>query len=217
MAIPAQVQRQSEAISKLYEELNSDDKGQVEETEATEEAVETADSEVEQAPAPQQAEQKAEGDKTSEDTLEQKYKTLQGMYNAEVPRLHAEKRQLTTRVEQLEKLLSSMSTATSKQADDTPAEKLVTEQDVEDYGDSIDVMRRVYREEISGQQARINQLEQLVRQMQTSVVPQVQQQPVDDVLVLPGEQQGVQLFLLQSWVILQEPQFQPPNRHHSAK
>lgn len=174
MAIPAQVQRQSEAISKLYEELNSDDKGQVEETEAAEEAVETADSEVEQAPAPQQAEQKAEGDKTSEDTLEQKYKTLQGMYNAEVPRLHAEKRQLTTRVEQLEKLLSSMSTASSKQAE-TPAEKLVTEQDVEDYGDSIDVMRRVYREEIGGQQARINQLEQLVRQMQASVVPQVQQ------------------------------------------
>ena len=179
MALPAQVRKQSEAVNKLYEELNSENEQAVETTEPEQDRVEdksqdkTADSVAKEAPAPQQKdEQKAEGD-NPEKTLEQKYRTLQGMYNAEVPRLHAEKRDLAGRVQQLEQLIATMnSPAAQPQAS---AEKLVTEQDMEEYGESIDVMRKVYREEVSAQQARINQLEQLLRQMQTTVVPQVHQ------------------------------------------
>jgi hypothetical protein len=95
------------------------------------------------------------------------------MYNAEVPRLHAEKRELTNRVQQLEQLITSMN-AKPVQAQ-TPAQKLITEQDIEDYGDSIDVMRRVFREETSSKDAELAELRQLVRQMQGTVVPQVHQ------------------------------------------
>ena len=177
MALPAQVRKQSEAVNKLYEELNTDTEQQGQEAEAGQESeggldtARQADSVEEQAPAPKAKEQ-PEGDKT-EKTLEQKYKTLQGMYNAEVPRLHAEKRELTNRVQQLEQLIASMNAAPAQQQ--APMEKLITEQDMEDYGDSIEVMRRVFREEMSSKDTEINELKRLVRQMQGTVVPQVHQ------------------------------------------
>lgn len=89
MALPAQVRKQSEAVNKLYEELNADTAEQGQEAGAEQGAAEDtgavreADSDEGQASAPKATEQ-PEGDK-SEKTLEHKYKTLQGMYNAEVP------------------------------------------------------------------------------------------------------------------------------------
>lgn len=177
MALPAQVRKQSEAVNKLYEELNANTEQQGQEAEAGQEFDEDfatarqADSAEAQAPAPTAKEQ-PEGDKT-EKTLEQKYKTLQGMYNAEVPRLHAEKRELTHRVQQLEQLIASMNAAPAQPQ--APAAKLITEQDIEDYGDSIEVMRKVFREEMSSKDTEINELRKLVRQMQGTVVPQVHQ------------------------------------------
>lgn len=175
MAIPAQVRRQSEAVNKLYEELNAGAEAQDNsEAEAEAQPVESAkaDSVEEGARQPQSGERGTGGDK-GEDGLSQKYKTLQGMYNAEVPRLHAEKRELVGRVTQLEQLLASMNTAQSQPK--APAAPLVTEADMEEYGDSIEVMRKVSREEASAYQSRIDQLESVIRQMQANVVPQVQQ------------------------------------------
>ena len=176
MALPAQVRKQAEAVNKLYEELNQDAGQQGQEAEAAEadvgdDAVREADSGGEQAPAPT-AQEQVGGDKT-EKTLEQKYKTLQGMYNAEVPRLHAEKRELTNRVQQLEQLIASMNAKPAQQQ--APVQKLLTEQDMQDYGDSIDVMRKVFREEMASKDAEIGELRQMVRQMQGTVVPQVHQ------------------------------------------
>ena len=180
MALPAQVQKQSEAVNKLYEELNGKpEEAGVDSAEAAEETVgvdtaDTADSDGGQAPAPRQEEQNAVGDKDEEETYEQRWRSLQGMYNAEVPRLHAERRELTNRVQQLEQLLASMTAKPSEQAE-TPAEKLITEQDIEDYGDSIDVMRRVFREEAGALKQENAQLRQMLQQMQANVVPKVQQ------------------------------------------
>tara|TARA_R110002153_G_scaffold152498_3_gene304057 strand:- start:5981 stop:6994 length:1014 start_codon:yes stop_codon:yes gene_type:complete len=179
MAIPAQVKKQSEAIQKLYEELNVETEEQGKNTpEAVvenyvSETFNEADSAEEQAVESDNQEQVSSGNVDEEETFERRYKSLQGMYNAEVPRLHAEKRELETRVSQLEALMSTLNTPKRTTAQQQNA--LVTDADVEEYGDSIDVMRRVSREEASQQQARIDQLEGLVRGMQTSVVPQVQQ------------------------------------------
>jgi hypothetical protein len=174
MALPAQVQKQSEAVNKLYEELNAD-QGEVADDPQELADNEAADSGDEHASRPHSLEQATGASDDEEETYEQRWRSLQGMYNAEVPRLHAEKRELTHRVTQLEQLLSSMNTAGSQPAPQTAAEKLVTDQDIEDYGDSIDVMRRVFREEASSLKQENQQLRQLIQQMQTSVVPQVQQ------------------------------------------
>jgi hypothetical protein len=173
MALPAQVQKQAEAVNKLYEELNqeTDQQGKNAEAEQSIGEEQHADTDNERASAPTASEQ-PDGDKT-EKTLEQKYRTLQGMYNAEVPRLHAEKRELVNRVQQLEQLFATMSTPPA--ASQTATQKLITEQDIEDYGDSIEVMRKVFREEMSSKDAEITELRQLMRQMQGTVVPQVHQ------------------------------------------
>ena len=51
---------------------------------------------------------------------------------------------------------------------------LITDDDIKEYGDSIDVMRRAAREEVNAANGRIAQLEAMIQKMQ-GVVPQVQQ------------------------------------------
>jgi hypothetical protein len=110
-----------------------------------------------------------------EETVVQKYKTLQGMYNAEVPRLHQQNKELGQRLQQMEQLLASLSAQSTGAPPAQPtATKLVSDKDVEEYGDSLDVMRRVSREEIGPLHGRLEQIEGMLRQMQTNVVPQVQ-------------------------------------------
>jgi hypothetical protein len=80
----------------------------------------------------------------AEEKWEQKYKTLKGMYDAEVPRLHADMRDLKAQVDNLRK---AAETKPAEQAKPAVAEKLVTDADVEAFGsDLIEVQRKVARE-----------------------------------------------------------------------
>ena len=178
MALPKQVQKQSEEVQELYKELNGEVETQepVSEVEANtneapvEEVV--SDSESEQAPQ-SGTEEQGQPDTEPKDTWEQKYKTLQGMYNAEVPRMKAENRELSSRVTQMEQLLSSLNNQPVAQPESI--DPLITDKDVQEYGDSIDVMRRAAREELAQSNARVTELENTIRQLQSSVVPQMNQ------------------------------------------
>jgi hypothetical protein len=80
----------------------------------------------------------------AEEKWEQKYKTLKGMYDAEVPRLHADLRDLKAQVDNLHKAAEAKPV---EQAKPKTAEKLVTDADVEAFGsDLIEVQRKVARE-----------------------------------------------------------------------
>jgi hypothetical protein len=189
MALPEQIRKQTEAVQQLYAQLNADDNTGTEDkspADGTVTSVESADTTqgaddnvAPVAAAPSSvSEQKTGDDNVPEDTIAQKYRTLQGMYNAEVPRLHQQNREMTQRIQQMEQLLASLSAQqTAVQAQQTvqpTAEKLVTDKDVEEYGESIDVMRKVSREELIPVAQRLGQIEQMLRQMQANVVPQVQ-------------------------------------------
>jgi hypothetical protein len=174
MAIPAQIRKQSEAIAKLYEDLNPTDEGQPPaegEVEQPTEADGDGGDAAESAPAEQ-----GRPDTTKEDTTaEQRYRTLQGMYNADTARLRAENNQMSQRVTQLEQLIASLSAPQqAQQPAQAAAAKLITEKDVEDYGDSIEVMRRAAREEVAAAQQEVAELKRLVMQMQANVVPKVE-------------------------------------------
>jgi hypothetical protein len=79
----------------------------------------------------------------AEEKWEQKYKTLKGMYDAEVPRLHADVRELKSQVESLRKAAETKPVEVKP----TTPEKLVTDADVEAFGsDLIEVQRKVARE-----------------------------------------------------------------------
>lgn len=189
MALPEQIRKQTEAVQELYKQLNAgDNTGETDDqADGTTVAVENDDNNrvaderrVEDTAAqPTDNEQKSGGSSAEEDSPKddfvQKYKTLQGMYNAEVPRLHSQNRELQSRVQQMEQLLATLS-AQSNTAQTTPsqAQTYVTETDVSEYGESIDVMRRVSREEMSPVMQKMSQIEGLLRQLQTNVVPQVQ-------------------------------------------
>ena len=80
----------------------------------------------------------------AEEKWEQKYKTLKGMYDAEVPRLHADMRDLKGQMDNLRK---AAETKPVEPAKPKTAEKLVTDADVEAFGsDLIEVQRKVARE-----------------------------------------------------------------------
>lgn len=183
MALPEQIRKQTEAVQELYKQLNTDDNTGTS-TPPADGTGASVEKPTDQNPADENAvpnnaapapadEHKPGADNVPEETVVQKYKTLQGMYNAEVPRLHQQNREMQQRVQQMEQLLASM-TAVNPQAAAPAAERLVTDQDMQDYGESIDMMRKVTREELGAVAQRIATIEATLRQMQVNVVPQVQ-------------------------------------------
>ena len=178
MALPEQIRKQAEAVQQLYQQLNAEDvpdAGETQEGAGTPGAVEggtpvAADTPSSATPAPRSGD---EG--VSEETAAQKYRTLQGMYNAEVPRLHQQNRELQQRVQHMEQLLASLSAQTpaAPTSPQPAAEKLISDADVEAYGESLDVMRRVTREELGSVTQRLAQIEAMLRHVQADVVPQV--------------------------------------------
>jgi hypothetical protein len=185
MALPEQIRKQTEAVQKLYQDLNADENtgtdvavadGTAAPTEADNNPSSADENAVKETAAPSPAgEHKPGDDNVPEDTVLQKYKTLQGMYNAEVPRLHQQNREMQNRVQQMEQLLASISAQQSNtQSQQQVVEQLVSDKDVEEYGESLDVMRKVSREELIPVAQRLSKIEQMLTQMQMNVVPQVQ-------------------------------------------
>lgn len=179
MALPEQIRKQSEAVQALYDQLNGDGNNTGEGTPSADGTAAPADPPADENTAqniatPPASEQSA-GETKSEDenseTYAQRWRSLQGSYNAEVRTRH----ELQNRVQQMEQLLASLSAQRTAPVVPQPqATKLVTEKDVEEYGESLDVMRKVTREELGAVAQRIAQMENALRQMHTSVVPQVQ-------------------------------------------
>ncbi len=186
MALPEQIRKQTEAVQELYKQLNGADNntggdnppadGTVTPPEDATPTPPKADSN----PVPNDATPSSEGEHKTDDnnvpdeTVLQKYKTLQGMYNAEVPRLHQQNRELVGRLQNLEQLIASMSATPQASATPPSVEKLVSDKEVEEYGESIDVMRKVSREELTPVAQRLAKIEAVLQQLQANVVPQVQ-------------------------------------------
>ena len=164
MAIPKQIQKQSEDVQALYKELNEEpEKNAVEESAeevapeakaetetevpVEEDTTASSDSVEKQAPISEAEEHSTSDSKEDKESWEHKYKTLQGMYNSDVPRLNAQNRDLNTRISSLENLLSNIDN-NSETPTETPAAPLLTDKEAEEYGESIDIMRKVTKEEI---------------------------------------------------------------------
>lgn len=183
MAIPAQVRKQSEAVQELYKQLNGDAAPAGEaptdgEAVGSEDMDPPADEDVDETAAQAPADEHTTGASDTEDenseTYAQRWRSLQGSYNATV----RQKSELEQRVQQMEQLLATLSQSQSSAPAQTEKEaepvRYVTEQEASEYGESIDVMRKVSREELVPVAQRLAQIEGLLQQMQATVVPQVQ-------------------------------------------
>lgn len=152
MAIPRQVAKRLKEVEELEKQLSgeavaeekevSDVTAEVVELQPqTEAQPEEETTEVAEAQEPVVEEKPKQTDEDAA-VWRQKYKTLQGMYDKEVPQLHSEVKTLT---KELEALKSSMQK--TKEVEAKQQQKLVTDEDVQTFGeDLIEVQRKVARE-----------------------------------------------------------------------
>jgi hypothetical protein len=89
-------------------------------------------------------------DDTTEDKWEVKYKTLQGMFNAQMPELQAKVRELGEKNQSLESIIGTMESAPAEPA--TPATSSLTAEEIADYGpDMTDFVKRAAQDAIAPQ------------------------------------------------------------------
>ena len=179
MALPEQVRKQIEAADEKLKELSgvsqadeADVDNQPDKSDS--DSPPEADNATEKVQSSDANEHRKEEDPNSE-TYAQRWRTLQGQYNAEVPRLRAANKEMQARIGQLEQLLSTMQSppAATQAATQSEPQRYVTDDDVAEYGESIDMMRKVYREEISSLTGKIAQLENALQHVSSSVTGQV--------------------------------------------
>ena len=164
MALPKQVQAQLAEVEELEKQLDAQrnpDEVQMD-TEAE------VPSDTEEAPEPVEVEP-ADTSPTDaeEETFKQKYATLLGKYDAEVPRLHQEVKAVTSELEQIRRDLTARPVEPTK-----PKEKvsLVTDEDRAEYGEELlDVQRRVAQEVSQDYEDRIGQQDAVISELQSKL------------------------------------------------
>jgi hypothetical protein len=165
MSVPSQVAAQAEAARKIQEDLGKPpaDPNNPPENEASSPESTTAP-----VPSPPPA-----------DDWQHKYRTLQGMFNAQIGKLQRELNDLRA-----ENAAIKAAPPPSAAPVTTPApaqaiqDKYVTDKDEQEFGaDTIDLIRRAAREEFAGQLSaerdRVAKLEAALATMQTDIVPKL--------------------------------------------
>ena len=99
-----------------------------------------------------------------EETFKQKYKTLTGKYDAEVPRLHQQVREMTEATKQLREELKALKVEPTKSKEKV---SLVTDADRGEFGeDLLDVQRRVAREVSEEYSDRLGQQDAVIQKLE---------------------------------------------------
>jgi len=146
MALPRVIQEQVEQADAFVAQMT----GQTEQTETDPrtDIDPQPDPETQAQPVSQENEPKQAP--VPEETWERKYLTLKGMYDAEVPRLHSQMREMN---QQVQALIAEAATAKAQQPRPEPvtAKTLITEQDKEAFGsDLLDLIDRATEQKLAG-------------------------------------------------------------------
>lgn len=115
-----------------------------------------------------------------EETWERKYLTLKGMYDAEVPRLHSQMRELN---QQVQTLIAEAAVAKAQQPrqEAAPAKTLITEQDKEAFGsDLLDLIDRATEQKLAGNRDLEAQLRAEINELKGKLGNVTERQVVSD-------------------------------------
>lgn len=159
MSRPAQLEQQMERVKQIQEEmLNQNEPTDDNNPNPPQEPVPPPQN---PDPVPQSTQAPATINKEEYDRLEQRYRTLQGMHRADVNELRV---QLNSAAAALETMKAEM--AAKQHTSPQGPTKYVTDNDVEDYGETLDMVRRAAREEAEAvayqrEQALVNRIAQL--------------------------------------------------------
>lgn len=179
MALPKQVQKQLDEVEELEKQLEA----QGEETKAKPEVkkkktskkakakdteVEVTDDEPIEEPVAVEATPADDSIEEVSESFKQKYATLRGKYDAEVPRLHQQVKELTDQMN----AIREEAQAAKKAEAEKPKEKVsyVTDADREEYGDDlIDFQRRVAKEVSQDYEERFEQQSRVIQDLQSKI------------------------------------------------
>ena len=156
MNIPESVRRQAEEADRLMQQISA---------RQTEPHTEELEPEPQPEPEPPPKEEVTESSpKSAKDEValwEQRYRTLQGKYDAEVGRVHRENGELRAKLAQLEAQIDQL--MKSKQEQEKTPEPIVRPEDVENYGaEMIDLVERVARKVAAD---RTKDLERVIKEL----------------------------------------------------
>lgn len=190
MALPKAVQKAAEEADALVAQMDGSKTGEVDETLVAPPDYPPETEPINQTPDPeppaeelQQAvsqETVAEKPVVSEETWERKYLTLKGMYDAEVPRLHADMREMKAQVQQLVAEKAAAEAKLASQPQET-VNSLITEQDKEAFGpDLIDLINRAVKTETKSFEKRESQLLKEIEQLKGQLGSVSERQVVSD-------------------------------------
>jgi hypothetical protein len=175
MALPKAVQKQVDDADAFVAQIN----GQTDNTETDPNLMQNTAPDPE--PQPQPVSQEPEPKPViPEETWERKYLTLKGMYDAEVPRLHAQMRELNG---QVQSLIAENATAKAQQpaAQTATAKTLITEQDKEAFGsDLLDLIDRASEQKVAEFRSHNAQLVDEIRELKGKLGNVSERQVVSD-------------------------------------
>lgn len=169
MSLPRAVLEAEQRADEILKQLNQARNPQPQEGEvsATDQKPEEEQAQSVAAPAePATSNEAPPAPPAEENPWEQRYKSLRGKYDAEVPRLAASNKELTAKLQSIEKELESLRNAKA-----SVAEPLVKPEEVQEFGEPlVDLIRRAAREEVSAKETEILQLKSRLEQFEASNV-----------------------------------------------
>jgi len=158
MSLPRAVQAAEEraelALQQLRASIEAPQSEAVPQEQSVQEDIQTESAESQNGITPaEQVEEPTTAPQSEEDPRwEARYKTLNGKYTAEVPRLAASNKELQAQLQRIQKQLDDLKNA-------KPKEALVKPEEVQEYGEPlVDLMRRAAREELSSKDSEIEDL-----------------------------------------------------------
>lgn len=174
MALPKQVQKQLDEVEELEKQLEAQGEDEVKKkktskkSKAEDTEVEVTDDEPIEEPVAVEATPADDSKEEVSESFKQKYATLRGKYDAEVPRLHQQVKELTDQMN----AIREEAEAAKKVEAEKPKEKVsyVTDADREEYGDDlIDFQRRVAKEVSQEYEDRFEQQAKVIEQLQQQI------------------------------------------------
>ena len=176
MALPKAIQQQVDDADAFVAQLNG--QPPVGDTDPKPDPEPNTDPEPQPQPVSQEPQPSPIPD-VSEETWQAKFFTLKGKYDAEVPRLHSQMRELNTQVQTL--LAETAARAAKPTPEPTPAKTLITEQDKEAFGsDLLDLIDRATESKISGFRDREAQLQAEIAELKGKLGNVTERQVVSD-------------------------------------
>jgi hypothetical protein len=174
MAIPRKVKEAAEKAEALYAQAYAQQEQEPQAQQAQETETAPAEPQQEEQPVSQevQSQEPAQNEQQSappaEDKWEHKFKVIEGKYKAEVPRLAAQIRELSQKVDAL-----SAENEELKSRPEQAAQALISPEDREKYGDDLlDVIRRAAKEEIGDKEKEISNLKKQLESISTTTAKQ---------------------------------------------